>query len=357
MESLRLRMSLTVKPLKAFHGDSILVSFDDNNGTTRNILIDGGPGNTYAKPPHALKNEIEQIKERGESINLLVITHIDDDHIGGIIKMFEYEEINLDIVKKVWFNSGELISAFFKQPIETDRDCHLTLKSNPYASIEQGITLEKSLTDMNCWDRRVIHSGCETVPFHGSIITILSPNEQGLKKLNEKWETEVGEVYTAGDHSDYEIPISELITRPFRGDNSTPNKSSISFLFEYLGKKILFLADSHPTVVKKSLNSLGYSTRNKLEVDMIKVSHHGSRRNISRGLLKIIKCKNYLISTNALMHGLPDKEAIARIIAANREKTCLYFNYDIGEEIFLPEDLSDYNFEWKYLDSKGIELA
>jgi hypothetical protein len=75
-----------IKPLKAFHGDSILVSFDDN-GTTRNILIDGGPGNTYSKPPKALKREIEKIEKRGENIDLLVITHID-----GIISMFEGQQ-------------------------------------------------------------------------------------------------------------------------------------------------------------------------------------------------------------------------------------------------------------------------
>ncbi len=65
-------MSLKIKPLKAFHGDSILVSFDDK-GITRNILIDGGPKNTYSKPPKSLKNEIEQIKRRGGNTAILIL--------------------------------------------------------------------------------------------------------------------------------------------------------------------------------------------------------------------------------------------------------------------------------------------
>jgi hypothetical protein len=351
-------MSLKIKPLKAFHGDSILISFhDEHNGTTRNILIDGGPRNTYSKSHRTLKKELEQIKHRNENVDLLVITHIDDDHIGGILRIFEYEDDNLDIIKKFWFNSGELISSFFNTPIDKSRDCPLTLKSNPALSVGQGISLESFLKKTNCWDRKVIYSDCETTRLFGSNITILSPNVEGLKKLNNRWEKEAGEVDLSGDYSDYEVPISELITRPFKEDSSVPNESSISFLFEYTDKKILFLADSHPSVVAETLKGLGYSSRNKLEVDLVKVSHHGSKKNMSPELLELIKCNNFLICSNGKKHGLPDKEAIARIIAANKERTYIYFNYNIADNIFLPADYEDYDFEWKYLDNRSIELV
>jgi len=332
-----------------------LLSFDDK-GTTRNILIDGGPGNTYSKPPKTLKNEIEQIKRKGENIDLLVITHIDDDHIGGVIRMFEDEGPHLDLIKKVWFNSGELISTFFETEVEPKRENPLILRSDPELSIKQGITLEHFLKERNCWKQRVIHSGNEVVRFFDSQIIILSPNEKGLEELNEKWEKEGGEVYLSGDHTDYEVPLSELVKRPFVEDSSVPNESSISFLFEFQGKKILFLADSHPSVVTESLKKLGYSPGKRLELDLVKVPHHGSRKNISPELLELIKCNNYLISTNGKKYGLPDKESIARIIAANEERTCLFFNYDIAEDIFLPEDYRDSDFECKFLNSEGIEL-
>lgn len=350
-------MSVKIKPLESFHGDSILVSFDDK-GTTRNILIDGGPGNTYSKPPKALKREIEKIEKSGENIDLLVITHVDDDHIGGIIRIFEYEDPNLDKIQKVWFNSGDLISKFFKTKVDPGRENPLILRSDPDMSIKQGITLENSLKKMNCWEREVIYSGRDTVRFYGSNINILSPNKKGLRKLNKKWEKEEeGEVDLAGDYTDYKIPISKLITRRFKEDKSVPNESSISFLFECQGKKILFLADAHPSVAAGSIKKLGYSSRKKLELDMVKIAHHGSRRNISPGLLKLIKCRNYLISTNGKRYGLPDKEAMARIISANKKKTCIYFNYDIAGDIFLPEDYRDFDFECKFLNSEEMELS
>lgn len=123
-------VGLKIKALQAFHGDSILVSFSED-GKTRNILIDGGPGITYSKRPKALKTEIEQILKRRENIDLLVVTHIDDDHIGGIIKLFEYGEIDPKIIKEVWFNSGELISSFFDTDtgIGTARESKIRPKS------------------------------------------------------------------------------------------------------------------------------------------------------------------------------------------------------------------------------------
>ena len=94
-------MSLKIRPLKAFHGDSLLLSFE-NEGATRNILIDGGTGKTYSQKPKVLKTEIEQIKDKGENIDLMVITHIDDDHIGGIVRMFKKKEgIAIGLIRKL----------------------------------------------------------------------------------------------------------------------------------------------------------------------------------------------------------------------------------------------------------------
>jgi beta-lactamase superfamily II metal-dependent hydrolase len=350
-------MSLKIKSLKAYQGDSILISFSDkDNGTTRNILIDGGPEITYSKEPKTLKNEIGQIKEKNENIDLLVITHIDDDHIGGILSMFEDKDNNKDFIKEVWFNSGGLISSHFGSDIGAKRDCRLTLNGNKYLSAQQGVSLENSLKKLNCWEQQVIFSGSNPVIFYGSIIRILSPNEEGLKELNDKWEKECKDTFLSGKSRDYKYSISELIERPFKEDSSVPNRSSISFLFEYRGKKILMLGDSLPSVVTKTIKSMGYSSMKKLEIDLVKVSHHGSRKNISPELLDLIKCTKYLICTDGSQYGLPDKESMARIIASNDDKTCIYFNYDIYGDIFTEEDHKKFDFELKYLDKEVIEL-
>lgn len=352
-------MSLNIKLLEAFNGDAILVSFDDN-GKTRNILIDGGTGKTYSKQPKTLKSLLEQLKEKDENIDLLVITHIDDDHIGGIVRMFQKEKNNLDVIKKVWFNSGELISNFFDTRTDKKREYALGLTEGSFLSVRQGMTLEKKLKELDCWDRQVIFTGCPAFDFHGSRITILSPDKTGLKKLNDNWQTEktkIGNLFLGAPSHDYDKPVSQLAEGPFAEDRSVPNQSSISFLFEYGGKKALFLGDAHPSVVAGSIKNLCSPPENKLEVDLVKVAHHSSRRNTSPELLELIKCKNYLISTDGTKHGLPDKEAMARIIALNKEKTGLLFNYDIAQKIFLPEDYREFNFDCKYLNNQPIDLS
>ena len=59
--------------------------------------------------------------------------------------------------------------------------------------------------------------------------------------------------------------------------------------------KILLLADSHPSVIVASLRALYYSETQKLTVDYMKVSHHGSRYNTSPELLSLINCRNLFL--------------------------------------------------------------
>ena len=85
---------MTIKFLQAFNGDCILISLKDDNGFNRNILVDGGIGETYkldkrnkGKPIYGpLKTIITNLKDNHKIIDLLILTHNDDDHIGGILK-------------------------------------------------------------------------------------------------------------------------------------------------------------------------------------------------------------------------------------------------------------------------------
>ncbi len=64
--------------LPAFHGDCILIKTYDLNEDEFIILLDGGTSNTFK---HSLKDELKSVTH----INLLILTHIDSDHIGGLL--------------------------------------------------------------------------------------------------------------------------------------------------------------------------------------------------------------------------------------------------------------------------------
>jgi len=147
----------------------------------------------------------------------------------------------------------------------------------------------------------------------------------------------------------------------YHENGTLANKSSIAFLFKYLDKKVLLMGDAFPSVVEKNIRKLGYDENNKLILEAVKVSHHGSKNGMSPDLLNIIDCNKFIISTNG-SNGLPSKECLARIVAHKKEKVFLFFNYknENTENIFFGFEYEEYNFEVIYLNENNnytIEIS
>ena len=352
---------ISIKFLKGYNGDCILISYNkSSDGSVKNILIDGGTGSTYIRRRIAgdLKKEIFKIKDQKQVIDLLIITHIDDDHIGGILKMFEDKKFDTSLIKKVWFNSGKLIAKHFNSSDKFEvRDIQLSIYNNTNTSTSQGVKLDDFLRGLGCWDYRIIKAGLSE-EFDNCKMTILSPNKYRLKKLHDKWEREQPQsLETSSGKTDYHFSIEELLECEdvFEEDESVPNGSSIAFLMEIDEKKMLFLGDSYPNLIAQELKKLGYSKNKKLELDLFKISHHASKGNTNKELLELIDCDVYVTLTNSLKHGLPDKITFARIIK-NSTNPSLLFNYDIVNKIFSEEDLNLDKFEAAYLNCEPIIL-
>lgn len=353
-------MSLSIKFLQGYNGDCILISYHNSKKSIKNILIDGGTGSTYSRRRKSgdLKKEVLSLVEKKQVIDLLIITHIDDDHIGGVLKMFEDKKFDRSIIKKVWFNSGKSIANHFNSEGSfKERDIELGIYKGLDVSVGQGVKFDDFLTELACWDYRIIKRGL-IEEIDNCKITVLSPDENGLKNLHDKWETEKPEfLETSAKDTDYHLSIEQLIENeePFKQDKSVPNGSSIAFLLEINDKKLLLLGDAYPNLIVKELKERGYSESKKLELDLFKISHHASKGNTNRELLELIDCSMYVTLTNSLKHGLPDKVTFARIIKSNYNPILL-FNYDIVNKIFSEEDLNSGKFEAAYLNREAIIL-
>jgi beta-lactamase superfamily II metal-dependent hydrolase len=334
-------MKLNIKMLEAFHGDCFLISLEDNN-CVKNIIVDGGISKTYIRN---LKSEIEAIMNaEGQNIDMMFITHVDDDHIGGIISFFEDDEIDKSIVKRVIYNSALTISKSLRSQYDSSREIHINKTTERKASYKQGKTLESELIKDNLLENKVIKA-LDKIDIGNATITILSPREIEVKKLNKRWEIEQSEKRKASSSDDdYKKTIKELLRDDkYIKDKSIINRSSISFLMEYGRFKILMLADSRSDVITKSLNRLGYNKENKLVLDYVKLPHHGSKNNLYYDLLDIIDCKKYIISTDGSIFNHPDKITLARILKVFNNVE-FYFNSTIHENIFLKEDKDEYKF-------------
>jgi beta-lactamase superfamily II metal-dependent hydrolase len=348
---------MKIRFLPAFNGDCILISFK-YEGNNKNILIDGGVPRTYQRH---LKPELEKILARRETIDLLIITHIDDDHIGGIKELYQDTEFSKDFIKEVWFNSGDLLSDYFGAEREGPRAVAIIKSDQKDMSVGQGVTLERALKEeTGNWVQQLIRVSENKTNFFGLSITVLSPNEESLKRLHTHWETEMDKKVTMSEeHDDFDTAIRDLIDRKFVEDRAIPNGSSIALLVENENKSVLLLGDAHPSIVAESLEKLGLANEaHRLKLDLVKVSHHASKGNTSAKLLSLINSRRFVVLTDGSKHGLPDKEAIARIIVSQSDPT-IFFNYDeISKDIFTHEDRENYSFNCLLLSETeySIEL-
>lgn len=323
---------MNIHILRAFNGDCIWLNLNDAQGESRNILIDGGPGNAYQfknkkgkQEAGDLQNLIAQLRNEDQFIDLLILTHVDDDHIGGLLKWFKKDKEAKDLIKKVWFNSGRLISDYFGE--ENNEENHLSLgdATGLDTSIKQGVNFEEFLQENGLWERRLIHSS-NVLELFGFKLTFVSPDINKLKNLLVKWEKEAPITETSGK-DDYGWSLEKHIQEDvFKEDASIHNGSSIGFILEYNGKRGVFLGDAHPIQVANTLRSLGYTEKAPLKAEFLKVSHHGSKANTSYDLLELIDTNSYIISSNGDKHQLPDKQCLARIINHNSNAS-IYFNY------------------------------
>ena len=334
----------TIQMLPADHGDCLWIEYGTGE-RTHHVLIDGGT-------PHSFKFLAERIKSfPGDTLDfeLFVITHVDADHIGGSLELMrKINRLGKKIVfGDVWFNGWKHLSDQLGDMQGELVTNHLERRKLPWNKAFE--------------ERAAVVPEEGKLPVHqlpgGLRLTLLSPTRSKLDLLRERWEetiTEEGEILgqvkdkekffephappdTLGD----EIPdVEGLAAWRFSGDKTPANGSSIAFLAEYRDgrkeKRCLFTGDAHVDVLVSSVKRLiaednGRVTNGRLRVDALKVSHHGSRKNISKELLDLLDCRKFLFSTSGQQFSHPDREGVARVIKFGRAETGnepkLYFNY------------------------------
>ena len=137
-------------------------------------------------------------------------------------------------------------------------------------------------------------------------------------------------------------------------DSSVNNEASIAFLFEYEGIRIAFLADAKPAACMRGLKELGVQM--PYHVDVVKLSHHGSRNNTSDMLIKNLETEAYMLSTNGHRQKVPNKATIAHLLKnAEGKKVCLFCNYDWWEIAYHGKFFTS-NDKKRFLTTNHLEL-
>lgn len=338
-------MIFNIELLPATYGDCILIEYGQNDHLKR-ILIDGGTGGTR----HAVKSRFSALKENERNLELMVITHIDRDHIEGALRLLEEETPSFGI-RDIWFNGWKHLQEQF-EGVEA-----FGAEQGEYVSaaiIKNKLKWNDGFTGHAVVIKEDGQLPTITLP-GGMKLTLLSPSAKSLRDLSPVWLKDLkkeglvpgfGEVVTEEVDKDEdeafgsESPDVDLLNQlPFDEDHSEANASSIAFIAEYDNKRVLFLGDAQPTQIYDSLKK--FQQQGKVKIDLCKISHHASRGNTSPALLELLDCKHFAISTNGSNYYHPHQETIARIVKRSTPGVTLYFNYR-----------TDHNSMW---DNQGLK--
>ena len=319
---------LRIEFLPAERGDCILLSYGEPD-PDHWVLIDGGPYNTYEN----LRNRV--IEAGIERFELVVCSHIDADHIDGIIRLVQDTGVTHDIAD-FWFNGRHHLD----EAVDRKR-----VEGVVQLGGVQGEILGVLVADLKLpWNAAfaggpVVIDDDDRQPLPavelagGLRLTLLSPYVRELDRLRRAWDKAVR---LAGfEPGDREKTLEALKKRTVLAppaqlggdDSSEANGSSIAFLVEYGDATVLLSADAFPAVISRSLDRLRAERAldRAVDLDAWKISHHGSRNNTDAPMLRRARCRNFVVSTNGARFRHPDRETIETVGAVQDAE--LWFNY------------------------------
>lgn len=317
-----------VDMLPAERGDALWIEYGRPDNPNR-ILVDGGVSGK------ALRQRIELLAQTDRHFELVVVTHIDLDHIGGLLNLLRKPPAGLRI-DDIWFNGyhhladqhgvlgpkqGELVSYWIEE------------RKLPWNAATKGAPIE--IPPEAC--------GLPTYTLAGGMqLTLLGPTRARLQALRKEWtkviEKEGLEPGNAGrelaerlhpeDRDDEGVlgggDVEQWAKLPEKLDRSVANGSSITFLAEYDGRTCLLTGDAFPADLIESLKRI--DSGDPVRVDAMKLSHHGGKKNTCRALFDVVRCSTFLVSTNGSYYDHPDDESLAKVVLLAKSPT-LCFNY------------------------------
>jgi ribonuclease BN (tRNA processing enzyme) len=314
--------------LRAFHasdGDCLLVSDDSN---TRHLLVDGGRSETFKK--HTLPALTMP------TIDAVCVSHIDDDHISGIVAMFaaevewrrhEFEKAASPAarpptvprppkVKEVWHNA---LFALVGEDLEIKAQTALALSANllrvagreiEAESTENLVTGEQAGMELA---RRLSPQQLD-ITLNGSSdgklmtvdtarrrrigglsVKVLGPSQDDIDRLRTSWQNWLDKSSTKVDDLRRRLRADELsITTDAEGTPveaalgagvagiTPPNLASITLLVEQGDTSLLLTGDADSDEI---LHGLGHHHRlspDGFHATVLKVQHHGAIANVTQ---------------------------------------------------------------------------
>lgn len=305
----RTEMNVSIQAIPMNNGDFFVVKYEGVSGEQHVVLLDMGYQSAYFD---AKKTALADVEE----IDLCVLSHIHEDHIGGALRYVNEvcEGENEPRVKEWWFNAKRVAASVSSTKVGS--------RISPKQANEIAAYLTTNYDTM-LWKNN-IRAG-QRYEYDGLAITVLSPKTAIECEDVPYGEDERVNVQLGRKVNDYDVAVKDFDMTKFTEDTKEEHRSCVALLLDFAEKRFLWMADALPSVVSESLRKLGYSKKKPLECEYMTLSHHGSKGNTSMELLSMIRCEKYIVTGDgANAYNLPDKETFARVVGHCGEEVKLY---------------------------------
>ena len=348
-------------------GDCLLLEGADG----ARVLCDGGMASSMKKHVRA---ELSKLREQGARLDYVYVSHIDQDHISGVLqlledelewRLYDYHRANGTPIRKpkiprppaiggVWHNAfcdqigknagaienllaaaaPALLATSVRELVELGEELQQISMSIPeaikvsrYASAELLDIPVNKLPGAQEQPKLLMYRDDQRPFAVGSMhFTIIGPTHNELSLLRKGWNNFLRNVDNRQRLKDLRAEIKRKVDafgqeafdlrdwngiEDFRGV-TTPNIASLMFLVEEDGKRLLLTGDSQQDVILKGLELAGLLENGYLHIDVLKVQHHASEHNVDENFCKRVSADHYIFCGNG-SHGNPERSVIQQI--------------------------------------------
>jgi hypothetical protein len=320
----------TLEALESKHGDSLLLHAGPAS-SPRLFVIDGGPAGVYKASLRPRLEELRALRapDGALDIDMMMVSHLDDDHINGILalvsKLVDEQDAGATprySIAELWHNSfDDIVGKADPASLQTlAKIAAAAAKANGRretsavaASVPQGRELRRAAADLGLPVNRnhaLVESGDKyTFAAAGVEMRVLGPNRQRVSELHADWDEVIEKKGWAASPAGAGAEIAAYL------DKSVYNLSSIVVLATSKKKRMLLTGDARGDDVLEALRTSGVWKKKPYAVDLLKVPHHGSDRNVDTDFFEDIPAKHYVVSGNG-EHGNPEMATLDMIVHA-----------------------------------------
>lgn len=363
---------MKIRVFQSDKGDCLLLT----SRTGANVLVDGGMESAFVTHVQPF---LGQMAAAGERLDLVYVSHIDQDHVSGVLKLLdntmlwrvhEYRKSKglttkvpsvprMPRIAGIWHNAfsmliGENAGEAENLLAQSSRVLSLSADSQWAEAAAEHHELAYSIAEAIQVSRRVsadqlaiplnaefggmlilTREPAETAATIGGMtMRVVGPFAEDVDKLKVEWnewlrthKTRVSELRSKAKDDAAKIGQSgdalasglDVFLKQLgnRAAVTAPNLASVMLLVEEQGKTVLLTGDGHADDIVAGLEHHGaLSAQQALHLNVLKFQHHGSEHNITADFCRRIFADHYIFCGNG-KHENPDLDAVKLLLETN----------------------------------------